>query len=257
MGRSRRVDADGATATAGGAERVFRYGRKVGHGRQAARRAHAAPSERRRPAAPAVVRRSALAAATRFATASPPTPCSPTPRSRRSRSHSRPRSPSLARVKGVGPAKLEQYGDAVLDVVNTAARGVARAADDADAARRRLRRRRARTSARTRTRPRRRAGHDPIPCRRAPTSGTSSTSSTSESPGDDLAAEASAVEPAEQRQLAGVARIGEHRDRPDLGDRLAHQHAGQRRPAREVAAEEPLVAGQRPPTARHARRARG
>ena len=25
----------------------------------------------------------------------------------------------LARVKGVGPAKLEQYGDAVLDVVNS------------------------------------------------------------------------------------------------------------------------------------------
>jgi superfamily II DNA helicase RecQ len=28
--------------------------------------------------------------------------------------------PELARVKGIGPAKLEQYGDAVIDVVNSA-----------------------------------------------------------------------------------------------------------------------------------------
>ena len=67
--------------------------------------------------------------------------------------------------------------------------------------------------------------------------------------GADLAAEAGAVEPAEQRQLAGEALVGEHGDGADLGDRLAHQHAGQRRPAGEVAGEEPLVARQ-PPRAR-------
>ena len=52
--------------------------------------------------------------------------------------------------------------------------------------------------------------------------------------GADLAAEAGAVEAAEQRQLAGEALVGEHGDGADLGDRLAHQHAGQRRPAGEV-----------------------
>ena len=62
----------------------------------------------------------------------------------------------------------------------------------------------------------------------------------------DLATEPRAVETAEQRQLAGEPLVGEHRERTHLGDRLAHQHAGQRRAAGEVAGEEPLVAGQPP-----------
>ena len=73
----------------------------------------------------------------------------------------------------------------------------------------------------------------------------SSTSSSRRVAGDHLAPEAGAVEPAEQRQLAGEPWIGQHGDRTHLGDRLAHQHAGQRRPAGEVTGEEPLVAGER------------
>ena len=68
--------------------------------------------------------------------------------------------------------------------------------------------------------------------------------------GLDLPAEAGAVEPAEQGQLAGEPRVGQHGDRTDLGDGFAHQHAGQRRPAGKVAGEEPLVTGQPPPTRR-------
>ncbi len=66
--------------------------------------------------------------------------------------------------------------------------------------------------------------------------------------GADLAAETGAVETAEQRQLAGIALVGEHGDRADLGDGLAHQHAGQRRAAGEVAGEEPLLPRQMPAT---------
>ncbi len=43
--------------------------------------------------------------------------------------------------------------------------------------------------------------------------------------GHHLTAESRPVEAAEQRQLAGELRIGEHRCGTDLGDRLAHQHA--------------------------------
>ena len=66
----------------------------------------------------------------------------------------------------------------------------------------------------------------------------------SSSPGPDLTAESGAVDPPEQRQLALEALVTEHRERADLGDRLAHQHPRQGRPAREVAGEEPLVTGQ-------------
>ena len=60
----------------------------------------------------------------------------------------------------------------------------------------------------------------------------------------DLTPEPGAVDPAEQRQLALEALVAQHRERADLSDRLAHQHARQRGAAREVAGEEPLVAGQ-------------
>ena len=69
-------------------------------------------------------------------------------------------------------------------------------------------------------------------------------------PGDDLASEAGGVEATEQRQLAGEALIGQHGDGADLGDRLAHQHARQRRPAREVSGEEPLLTGEPPRSSR-------
>ena len=73
-----------------------------------------------------------------------------------------------------------------------------------------------------------------------------STRRSSVSPGSHLAAEPHAVDAAEQRELAGVARLEQHRDGADLGERLDHQHAGQRRPAREVPGEERLVAGEVP-----------
>src|SRR3546814_9665489 len=56
--------------------------------------------------------------------------------------------------------------------------------------------------------------------------------------GRDLAPEAHLVDPAEEWELAGEARLAQDRDRTHLGQRLHHEHAGQRRPAREVAYEE-------------------
>ena len=111
-------------------------------------------------------------------------------------------------------------------------------------------RRRPRTSGRTRRRSRRRAAPAVALAGRVPTCGSSSTEQLERVAGADLAAEAGAVEAAEQRQLAGEALVGEHGHGADLGDRLAHQHARQRRPAREVAGEEPLVAGEVPATGR-------
>src|SRR4029079_2794776 len=66
----------------------------------------------------------------------------------------------------------------------------------------------------------------------------------------DLAPEAGFVDPPEQWQLALESFVAQDRERTHLGDRLAHQHAWQRRPARKVAGEEPLVTRQLPPPAR-------
>ena len=59
---------------------------------------------------------------------------------------------------------------------------------------------------------------------------------------DDLAPEPRLVDAAEEREAAGVALVGEHGERADLGEGLDDEHAGQRRPAGEVPGEERLVA---------------
>jgi hypothetical protein len=64
--------------------------------------------------------------------------------------------------------------------------------------------------------------------------------------GDDLAPEARPLDPAEERQLAGIARVEQHGDAPELRHRLDHQHPGEGRAPREVAAEECLVTRQLP-----------
>jgi superfamily II DNA helicase RecQ len=112
------LDAAGATATTGGATRVFPFRRKVATaGKQ--RGELAPPPPGTAAAAPGVfdqlrtlrdrVRNGKPAYTVfddatleRIALALPGT------------------LPELARVKGIGPAKLEQYGDAVIDVVNSA-----------------------------------------------------------------------------------------------------------------------------------------
>lgn len=67
---------------------------------------------------------------------------------------------------------------------------------------------------------------------------------------DDLTAESSPVETAEQRQLSGEPVISEHRERSDLRDRFTHEHTRQCRAPGEVTLEEPLVTRQFPTTAR-------
>ena len=112
------VDAEGATAiSSGGARRVFRYGRKASTaGKQ--RGELTPPSATVAPAAPATFDelrslrdqlRRGKPAYTVFADATLEAIALALPSTLS----------DLARVKGVGPAKLEQYGDAVLDVVNT------------------------------------------------------------------------------------------------------------------------------------------
>ncbi len=64
--------------------------------------------------------------------------------------------------------------------------------------------------------------------------------------GDDLAAEASFVDAAEERQLAGVSLVGEEGDAPQLGQGLDHQHSGQGGPTGEMPAEEGFSPGQVP-----------
>ena len=111
------VDGAAATALAGGATRVFRFGRKVAtSGKQ--RGDLAPPPPVRAAGEPGGVRPAA-------------DPARPGPpgqagvhrvRRRHARTdRARPAddAPDLARVKGIGPAKLEQYGDAVVDVVNS------------------------------------------------------------------------------------------------------------------------------------------
>src|SRR5262249_33448610 len=59
-------------------------------------------------------------------------------------------------------------------------------------------------------------------------------------------AEAGAVQPAEQRETADAALVGEDGDGAELSDRLAHQDARQRGAPGEVPGEEPLVTGELP-----------
>jgi hypothetical protein len=65
-------------------------------------------------------------------------------------------------------------------------------------------------------------------------------------PRHHLAAEAGLVDPPEQRELARIPLVGEHCDATELCQRLHHEHPRQRRPTREVAGEERLVAGEVP-----------
>jgi hypothetical protein len=63
---------------------------------------------------------------------------------------------------------------------------------------------------------------------------------------DHLTAEASLVDPAEQRNLPGVANVGQEGDPAELSECLYHQHPWQGRPTWEVAGEEGLLACQVP-----------
>ena len=253
VGRWSRSSPDAVTARRGESVRRFRPGEKVTTTGTPARRAGARSRTGSSPAAPAAfdrlrqlrdcrARRQTGVHRVRRRHAG-------ADRARRCRA----RSTQLARVKGVGPAKLEQYGDRVVGVIDELARltlvtGPPGRETDVS-------RRRARTSARTR-RPRRRpAAPRPLPLPARADIRPSSTLSSSVVAGPDLATEPGADRGRRTAAACPAKRVvGEHRDRADLGDRLAHQHARQRRPAREVAGEEPLVAGQ-PPAARrrHAR----
>ena len=64
--------------------------------------------------------------------------------------------------------------------------------------------------------------------------------------GDHLAPEARLLDPAEERQLAGVARVEQDGDAAQLRQGLDHQHSGQGGPTRKVPGEERLVAGEAP-----------
>jgi hypothetical protein len=65
--------------------------------------------------------------------------------------------------------------------------------------------------------------------------------------GHDLAAEAGAVDPAEEGECPREALVLEHGHRTELGQRLDHEDAGHRRASREVAGEERFVAREVPP----------
>src|SRR5579872_1309459 len=67
----------------------------------------------------------------------------------------------------------------------------------------------------------------------------------------DLAPEACPVDAAEERQPAGEALVGEHGRRPELGERLDHEHPGQGWPPREVAGEERLLPAEAPEPGGH------
>ena len=67
--------------------------------------------------------------------------------------------------------------------------------------------------------------------------------------GDDLRPEPSTVDPAEQRQAAREAGIGQHGDRAELREGFHHQHARQGRPSGKVPGEEGLFPREPPPAA--------
>lgn len=64
-----------------------------------------------------------------------------------------------------------------------------------------------------------------------------------------LTTEASTIDPAEERELAGKPLVSEHRGSTELGERLDHEHARERRSAGKVAGEERLFTAQVPPPA--------
>ena len=112
------VDDAGATAVAGGASRLFPFGRKVATGGKQRGELAAAPAGTA-PASAAVFDllrvlrdrvRSGKPAYTVFDDATLERIALSLPTT----------IPDLAKVKGIGPAKLELYGDAVIDVVNSA-----------------------------------------------------------------------------------------------------------------------------------------
>ena len=74
--------------------------------------------------------------------------------------------------------------------------------------------------------------------------------------GDDLATEPGPLDATEQRQLAGVGRVGQHRHSPQLGQCFHHQHPRKGRPSGKVAGEEGLLTGQLPTSRRPTDRAR-
>ena len=86
-------------------------------------------------------------------------------------------------------------------------------------------------------------GRGPVPVPARADRRPSVTSRSSTSPGNDLAAEAGLVDPAEERQPAGEAVVAEDGDAAQLGQGLDHEHARQGGTAREVAGEEGFVAG--------------
>ena len=64
--------------------------------------------------------------------------------------------------------------------------------------------------------------------------------------GDHLPPEPGLLDAAEQRELAGKARVGQHGHPAQLGQGLDHEHPGQGGAPREVTGEERLVTGQLP-----------
>ena len=62
----------------------------------------------------------------------------------------------------------------------------------------------------------------------------------------NLAAKASAIKTTEERQFASKTIVAENGDGAHLRDRLAHQHAGQRRATWKVSSKKPLVTGEMP-----------
>jgi hypothetical protein len=235
------LDEAGATATSGGLTRSFAFGRKVATlGRQ---RGDLAPPPDRTPPASAAVYDALRILRERVRNGKPAYTVFDDATVERIALALPATLDRLARVKGIGPAKLEQYGDAVLDAGQRGERH--------RCARSRLTvtRRRGRTSGRTRTPPRRRAAPVRSPSLRVRTSSPSrprGRACRQATPAGGTARRRAA----EQRQLPRVARIDEDGERAHLRDGLAHQHARQRRPSREVAGEEPLVTGQRPSSGR-------
>jgi DNA helicase-2/ATP-dependent DNA helicase PcrA len=112
------LDEAGATATSGGLTRSFAFGRKVATlGRQ---RGDLAPPPDRTPPASAAVYDALRILRERVRSGKPAYTVFDDATVERIALALPATLDRLARVKGIGPAKLEQYGDAVLDAVNAA-----------------------------------------------------------------------------------------------------------------------------------------